>query len=293
MSKIARITADKKLLLSNEIIEGDKVSLNADGTLYVNEIIEGDKFSINSNGIEVTEIIEDCSFDDEEFLLDFEFVEREEVIEGTSFTYYAYLSNTVILPEDCTLYIHANNERAEWIDWWWIKNDEMIRAGNNDFGTIENPYVSFNEGDSLAFDVGGLMSALEGDTLDVELRLNSEDGVPVGYLYVEIRPSEVCFLTTAMVNYYGKADNCPELMAMRTLRSHSGHKYPDVLDEYHRVSLQIIQGIEQSNQEEFYYREIRRVVENIVNWVASEEWGKAETAYLDLYYYLKERFGGV
>ena len=60
MSKIARITADKKLLLSNEIIEGDKVSLNADGTLYANEIIENDKFSINSNGIEVIEIIEDC-----------------------------------------------------------------------------------------------------------------------------------------------------------------------------------------------------------------------------------------
>lgn len=69
--KIARITADKKLLLSNEIIEGDKISLNANGTLYVNEVIEGDKFSINSNGIEVTELIEDCSFDDEEFLLDF------------------------------------------------------------------------------------------------------------------------------------------------------------------------------------------------------------------------------
>ena len=59
MSKIARITADKKLLLSNEIIEGDKVSLNADGTLYVNEVIEGDKFSINSNGIEVVELAED------------------------------------------------------------------------------------------------------------------------------------------------------------------------------------------------------------------------------------------
>jgi len=69
--KIARIATDKKLLLSNEIIEGDKISLNADGTLYVNEVIEDDKFSINSNGIEITEIIEDCSFDDEEFLLDF------------------------------------------------------------------------------------------------------------------------------------------------------------------------------------------------------------------------------
>src|SRR5690554_3659310 len=63
MSKIARITNDKKLLLSNEIIERDKVSLNADGTLYVNEVIEDDKFSINSNGIEVVEIIEDCSFE--------------------------------------------------------------------------------------------------------------------------------------------------------------------------------------------------------------------------------------
>jgi hypothetical protein len=75
------------------------------------------------------------------FCLIFEFVER--VVEYPPVTYYAYLSNTVILPEDCTLYIHANNERAEWIDWWWIKNDEKIRAGNSDLATIENPYVSF------------------------------------------------------------------------------------------------------------------------------------------------------
>ena len=32
---------------------------------------------------------------------------------------------------------------------------------------------------------------------------------------------------------------------MRVLRSHSGYGYPDVLDEYRRVSPQIIQGIEQ------------------------------------------------
>ena len=35
------------------------------------------------------------------------------------------------------------------------------------------------------------------------------------------------------------------------------------------------------------------LVDNIVIWVADKEWRKAETAYLNLYYELKEKFGGI
>ena len=118
----------------------------------------------------------------------------------------------------------------------------------------------------------------------------SPDGVVVAQFDFNLPMVPDCFLTTAMVDYYGKSDNGPELMAMRTLRSHSGHKYPDVLDEYHRVSLQIIQGIEQSGQQEYYYGMIKNVVENIVAWVANEEWQQAEHAYLNLYNWLKNEF---
>ncbi|MFA5637053.1 MAG: hypothetical protein WC977_14250, partial [Anaerovoracaceae bacterium] len=68
MSKIARIKDGGETLIKGEIIEGDNISLKNNGDLHVGELIEGDKFSIVNNGIEVTEIIEDCSFDDEEFI---------------------------------------------------------------------------------------------------------------------------------------------------------------------------------------------------------------------------------
>ena len=99
-----------------------------------------------------------------------------------------------------------------------------------------------------------------------------------------------CYLTTAMVGYFNKADDGIELTAMRELRSHSGYKYQDVLEEYSQASPIIIRGIEQSEDKDYYYNMIKDVVDNIVIWVADEEWEEAETAYLDLYYYLKERF---
>ena len=110
------------------------------------------------------------------------------------------------------------------------------------------------------------------------------------YYDVTVGTELSCYLTTAMVGYFGKDDDGIELNSMRALRSHSGHKYPDVLDEYHRVSPLIIQGIEQSGQQEYYYGMIKNVVENIVAWVANEEWEKAEQAYLNLYNWLKNEF---
>jgi hypothetical protein len=99
-----------------------------------------------------------------------------------------------------------------------------------------------------------------------------------------------CYLTTAMVGYFNKADDGIELTAMRELRSHSGYKYQDVLKEYTQVSPIIIRGIEQSEDKDYYYNMIKDVVDNIVILVANKKWEEAETAYLDLYYYLKERF---
>ena len=100
-----------------------------------------------------------------------------------------------------------------------------------------------------------------------------------------------CYLTTAMVGYFNKADDGIELTAMRELRSHSGYKYQDVLEEYAQVSPIIIRGIEQSEDKDYYYNMIKDVVDNVVIWGANEEWEKAEIAYLNLYYELKEKFG--
>lgn len=310
MSKIARITADKKLLLSNEIIEGDKVSLNADGTLYVNEAIEDDKFSINSNGIEVTEIIEDCTFVEEEYLLDFgEILEGKVIIVGTTDVDGASSSDVVDIPSDLfPLYY----------DGWHEFYDNAITSGHRlpklsiQYDTETSSYVSH---DFIAYNITGSVDVnrlfeysnsynyrivignsstnkIVGVKGEFILRRGSETGEILykQYYDVTVGSESGCYLTTAMVGYFNKADDGIELTAMRELRSHSGYKYQDVLEEYSQASPIIIRGIEQSMNKDYYYNMIKDVVDNIVIWVADEEWEKAETAYLDLYYYLKERF---
>jgi|GEM_PF-5076902 len=60
--KIARITQEKKLLLANEVVEGNRYSLNEHGKLYTKNILEGNKFSIDDEFIEVGEFIEGYPF---------------------------------------------------------------------------------------------------------------------------------------------------------------------------------------------------------------------------------------
>lgn len=99
-----------------------------------------------------------------------------------------------------------------------------------------------------------------------------------------------CYLTTCMVNYYGKEDDGIELTSMRKLRGFYKDKHKETLEEYRVISRYIIQGIEKTGNEDYWYGEIKKVVDKIVIWVANEEWEKAEVAYLTLYYRLKDIF---
>lgn len=222
--------------------------------------------------------------DDEEFLLDFEPLFIEQLAGMWTLT-----TQTVTIPQDCGLWMNIETTAlpSGGATMNWYRNDEFIQHGSaNNWG---NPYVEFLQGDSLY--IRGQNASSSSDFIGtVKLHLNSPDGVVVAQFDFNLPMMSDCFLTTAMVDYYGKADNCPELMAMRTLRSHSGHKYQDVLEEYSQMSPIIIRGIEQSEDKDYYYNMIKDVVDNVVIWVANEKWEEAETAYLDLYYYLKERF---
>jgi len=309
MSKIARITADKKLLLSNEIIEGDKVSLNADGTLYVNEVIEGDKFSINSNGIEVTELIEDCSFGN---ILDFgEILESKIDVAGFSNVPGASSSYIAEIPSD--LFPLYYDGWHEFYDYEPPIDDLFpmfaIQCDTETSSQVFHTFIAYSDGDMIEnrlFEYDNSYHnyrIIIGNPFTIQkigvkgefiLRRGSATGEILYKQYYDVTVGNEggCYLTTAMVGYFNKADDGIELTAMRELRSHSGYKYQDVLEEYAQISPIIIQGIEQSGGKDYYYNMIKDVVDNIVIWVADKEWGKAETAYLELYYCLKEKFGG-
>jgi hypothetical protein len=338
MSKIARITADKKLLLSNEIIEGDKISLNADGTLYVNEVIGGDKFSINSNGIEVTELIEDCILEPlpdtyidvygfgrlvypPDGRLDEMWTENTLSLDTElPLTYFSTLEYHVVnisnapLTINISLYHHNIIERIK--DDYNFFDSEVSLITSRNIGVDDNnkSYIDDNErvfqalphtGSGMYYKtieeiprgkLGYYLRIWSSSFADAEVEgvITVREGSSVGDIIYRdnfrLLTESMCYLTTAMVGYFNKADDGIELTAMRELRSHSGYKYQDVLEEYYQASPIIIRGIEQSENKDYYYNMIKDVVDNIVIWVADKEWGKAETAYLDLYYYLKERF---
>ncbi|HZK00050.1 MAG TPA: hypothetical protein VFC79_08585, partial [Tissierellaceae bacterium] len=279
----------------------------------VNEVIEGDKFSINSNGIEVTEIIEDCIFVEEEYLLDFgEILEGKIRISNVTGINGASSSVVVDIPSDLfPLYYDGWHEFYD-LDpshtgrypRFSIQYDtETSSHVAHDFveldsdGNIEEDRLF--EYDSSYQDYRIIIGYSFAQRISVKgefiLRRGSETGEILykQYYDVTVGKESGCYLTTAMVGYFNKADDGIELTAMRELRSHSGYKYQNVLEEYAQVSPIIIKGIEQSENKDYYYNMIKDVVDNIVIWVADEEWKEAETAYLDLYYYLKERFGGV
>lgn len=338
MSKIARITADKKLLLSNEIIEGDKISLNADGTLYVNEVIEDDKFSINSNGIEVTEIIEDCILEplSDTYIDVYGFGRLVYLPDGgldemgtentisldteLPLTYFSTLEYRVVNISNVTsdtnisLYHHNIIERVDRDYNFFASRVSLIIS--RDIGVDDNnkSYIDDNERVFQALPhtgsgkyyktieetprgkLGYYLRIWGSPFADAEVEgvITVREGSSVGDIIYRdnfrLLIENSCYLTTAMVGYFNKADDGIELTAMRELRSHSGYKYQDVLEEYSQMSPIIIRGIEQSENKNYYYNMIKDVVDNIVILVANEEWEKAETAYLDLYYYLKERF---
>src|SRR5690606_30803094 len=143
-------------------------SLNADGTLYVNEIIEDDKFSINSNGIEVTELIEDCSFDDEEFWLDF-------VPQYFSLAI-SFETNTETIPKDCILYMDVNGVKD--VDFKWIVNGESIQGWAGTTAEWLNRTISVKKGDTLS--ISGAKEGLAPEVRDTMiLRLDDANGAKV------------------------------------------------------------------------------------------------------------------
>lgn len=195
---------------------------------------------------------------------------------------YSYTSNNFAMLRATTLHLNML-EIGTNVD-MVIYVNESARTGTS---------FVMNEGDTIGFRFTN--RSKNNETVRFIINLDSPSGYASNSTNISLRASanSGCYLTTAMVEYYGLEDDGIELTAMRELRSHSGYKYQDVLEEYSQASPMIIRGIEQSEDKDYYYSMIKDVVDNIVIWVADEEWEKAETAYLDLYYYLKERFGGV
>ena len=120
------------------------------------------------------------------------------------------------------------------------------------------------------------------------LRENDANGVVIGHYPIHCTVESQCYLTSAMVGYYGKPDDGVELTTMRRLREVYSEKHAETLKTYYEDSAIIVSEIERLGMQDYYYGHIKDVVDEIVIHVDNENWSVAEELYLNLYYGLKE-----
>ncbi len=102
-----------------------------------------------------------------------------------------------------------------------------------------------------------------------------------------------CFLTSACVEYLGKADDCAELTALRKFRdtymksSKEGRK---LVEEYYAVAPKIVEKINASDKKDKYYQYIYEVIEKCVKLIGRGENERTLKEYKFMVTNLKKEF---
>ncbi len=91
-----------------------------------------------------------------------------------------------------------------------------------------------------------------------------------------------CYLTSATVDYYGKADDCEELNALRAFRDgymKTAEGGEELIKDYCEVAPKIVELINSSDKKDKYYKYISEVVEKCVKLISMKENERALTEY--------------
>lgn len=178
-------------------------------------------------------------------------------------------------------------------------------ASSPDFGqytalttyTVANPssgIIEVSNGDYLAFAASySTGDPLSDEPVTIWVANLSSSSAKLDEFLVSLTVSS-CFLTTAMVGYFGLADDGAELTAMRSLRSHFSQVegYPEIIQEYYANSQSIINAIEAEGNEDGEYSYIRSTVLAVKGHVDLGEWQQAHDLYMAMYTDLKARYLG-
>ena len=108
--------------------------------------------------------------------------------------------------------------------------------------------------------------------------------------------SSGCFLTSACVDYYGKADDCYELTTLRSLRDDyllkiEGGK--DLVEQYYLIAPRIVEKIDASNNRGKYYAKIYEKILECINLCEEKQFSNSVMVYKDMVKYFMEEFGDV
>lgn len=102
-----------------------------------------------------------------------------------------------------------------------------------------------------------------------------------------------CFLTSACVDFMGKADDCEELTVLRSFRDtylKSTQEGRALVEEYYSVAPLIVEKINSSDKKEKYYEYIYEVVEKCVKLIGIGEKERALNEYKFMTLNLKKEF---
>ena len=95
-----------------------------------------------------------------------------------------------------------------------------------------------------------------------------------------------CFMTSACVDFLGKADDCPELQAMRKFRDEKLLHMPGgeaLVKEYYLVAPNIVKAIDSSKKKDRYYTDIYNTILMCMAAIDDKDDKKAVDLYLKMF----------
>lgn len=193
-------------------------------------------------------------------------------------------TNTEIIPYDCTLYMDGNTSPSLML--WWGINGQSIYAYKS--STWEKRTADVKQGDELYIQAMHVATADFNGT--ISLYLDDASGEKVAEFDYLLKAAP-CYLTTACVNYFGLADDGPELTAMRKLREYYAVECNDLIAEYYQLSPVIISKIASTRKDREIFTEIYESVKLCQKYVDAGQWKEAHDEYLAMYHKLKTRYG--
>lgn len=103
-----------------------------------------------------------------------------------------------------------------------------------------------------------------------------------------------CFITTAVCDYFGKPDNCTELMILRNYRDTWLRKQPDGADliaEYYNTAPLIVSKLKKSKfYPEYCEKLMSQYIVPCLELISKQKYSECKALYSEMFYYMKSEF---
>jgi hypothetical protein len=128
----------------------------------------------------------------------------------------------------------------------------------------------------------------ENDTV-YDLKLDGDNTYIVGGFVVH-NCGGGCFITTAMCDYYNKADNCYELETLRKFRDSylsTTEELRGLVKEYYEIAPKLVEKINELADKSTIYGNIKNQIDDAITQIENDQNDKAVHTYMNMVNYVK------